>query len=128
MTMADQETVLSANEAFYDAFAAADINAMMAIWAQEADITCLHPGWPRLEGREEVLNSWRGILENPNRPRIECVDATVSLYGDVAVVLCYEALENGFLLATNIFVLEDGAWRMVHHHAGGPVHGPEEGA
>ncbi|MFN3231742.1 MAG: nuclear transport factor 2 family protein [Alphaproteobacteria bacterium] len=125
MALGDQETVLSANEAFYDAFAAADMNAMESIWAQEADISCLHPGWPRLTGRDEVLNSWRGILENPNRPRIECTDATVSIYGDVAVVLCYEQLDNGHLLATNIFVREEGAWRMAHHHAGGPVNPPE---
>ncbi len=125
MALGDQETVLSANEAFYDAFAAADMQAMEAIWAQEADISCLHPGWPRLTGRDEVINSWRGILENPNRPEIECVDATVSIYGDTAIVLCYEVLANGHLLATNIFVREEGAWRMVHHHAGGPVNPPD---
>ncbi len=29
----------------------------------------------------------------------------------------YEILPNGILIATNIFAREDGAWRMVHHHA-----------
>jgi len=32
--------------------------------------------------------------------------------------VCYEVLEGGFLAATNVFVREDGAWRMVHHQAG----------
>lgn len=33
---------------------------------------------------------------------------------------CYEGIEAqpAHLAATNAFVLEDGAWRMVHHHAG----------
>ena len=125
MTLDNAETVISANEAFYDAFAAADMEAMEAIWAQDAPVTCLHPGWPKLDGREAVLKSWRGILENPGRPRIECIHPSVSLYGDTAVVLCYETIESGCLLATNVFVREGEAWRMTHHHAGGPVPKPE---
>jgi hypothetical protein len=35
-------------------------------------------------------------------------------------VTCYEgnAHQPAHLAATNVFVLEDGQWRMVHHHAG----------
>jgi hypothetical protein len=44
----------------------------------------------------------------------------VSLVGDTAIVTCYEggSDEPAHLAATNVFVLEDEAWRMVHHHAG----------
>ena len=38
--------------------------------------------------------------------------------GSSAYVICYEKVTNGVLIATNIFVREDGAWRMIHHHAG----------
>jgi len=118
------DDVLSVNEAFYDAFGAADMQAMSSIWAAEAPVSCLHPGWAPLKGREAVLSSWQGIMENPNRPRIECVESSANIYGEAAIVLCYESLQGGFLLATNMFVKEEGAWRMVHHHAGGPVAGP----
>ena len=125
MELDSEQTVISANEAFYDAFAAADMNAMASVWAAEAEVTCLHPGWPKLYGREAVLQSWRGILENPNRPRIECTHPSVVIYGSTAVLICYETIESGCLLATNIFVKEDDVWRMTHHHAGGPVPPPE---
>ena len=35
-----------------------------------------------------------------------------------AFVVCYERLGPNFLIATNLFVKEDGAWKMVHHQAG----------
>lgn len=122
--MDDGETVLSANEVFYDAFAAGDMAAMNALWAKDAPVSCLHPGWGLLEDRGEIIESWRGIVESPNRPSIECLHPSVRLYGDGAMVLCYEKLATGYLLATNIFVKEGEAWRMSHHHAGGPVPPP----
>ncbi|TDI62449.1 MAG: DUF4440 domain-containing protein [Alphaproteobacteria bacterium] len=119
------EDVLSANEAFYDAFVAGDMQAMSAVWAAQTPITCLHPGWAPVAGREAVLESWRGIVESPQRPIIECHQPSVGIHGEMAIVLCYESLGGGFLFATNIFVQEDGAWRMIHHHAGGPVAPPK---
>jgi hypothetical protein len=46
-----------------------------------------------------------------------CHDDTAFLHGDVAIVLCEEELADGSLSATNIFVKEDGEWRLVHHQA-----------
>lgn len=123
--MDDRETVLSTNEAFYDAFGAGDMDAMGAIWSKDSPITCLHPGWDPLSGREAVLESWRGILESPARPRIECTSHEVHVYDDAAVVLCYESLGNGYLFATNVFVREGEGWKLTHHHAGGPVPPPQ---
>ena len=40
------------------------------------------------------------------------------LYGEVALVLCEEELDGGTLIASNLFVREDGAWRIAHHQAG----------
>jgi SnoaL-like protein len=42
----------------------------------------------------------------------------VLLYGDAALVLCEEELDGGTLVASNVFVREDGAWRIAHHQAG----------
>jgi ketosteroid isomerase-like protein len=119
------EDVMSANEAFYDAFVAGDMQAMSAVWAAQTPVSCLHPGWPPVNGREAVLESWRGIMESPQRPVIECHNPKVDLHGETAIVICFESLGGGFLLATNLFVKENGAWRMIHHHAGGPVAPPE---
>ena len=117
--MAENDDVLSVNEAFYDAFGMADMQAMGVIWAHSAAVSCLHPGWNPIHGREEVLASWHRILSSPDRPQIECVDAHVRVDGIAATVICYEKLDTGYLIATNLFVQEEGFWRMTHHHASG---------
>ena len=116
--MTDSDAVLAANLEFYRAFAARDVPAMDALWARQAPVACLHPGWTALTDRDTIMESWMGILSNPDAPRVACFDERVFLYGDVALVLCEEELEGGTLAASNLFVREDNEWRIAHHHAG----------
>jgi len=116
--MTDQDAVLAANLEFYRAFAARDLAAMDTLWARQAPVACLHPGWGALKERNAIIESWAGILSNPGAARIACYDEQVFLYGDAALVLCEEELEGGTLAASNFFVREAGGWRMAHHHAG----------
>ena len=116
--MTDNDAVLAANLEFYRVFRARDVAAMDALWARRAPVACLHPGWTVLTDREEIISSWIAILTNPDAPRIACYDERVLLYGDTALVLCEEELSGGALAASNLFVREDGGWRIAHHHAG----------
>jgi len=109
---------LAANEAFYRAFAARDLTAMARIWAEGADSICVHPGWTPLFGRDAVMESWAGILSNPAAPRIRCIRARATVQGAFARVVCYEVVERNILVATNLFVREQGTWRLCHHQAG----------
>ena len=76
------------------------------------------PGWTVLTDRVAIISSWMAILTSPDAPRIACYDERVMLYGDAALVLCEEELGGGTLAASNLFVCEDGGWRIAHHHAG----------
>ena len=125
--MTDQDAVLAANLEFYRAFAGRDLAAMDALWARRASVACLHPGWTALKDRDAIIESWAGILSNPDAPRVACFDEHAFLYGDVALVLCEEELEGGTLAASNFFVREDGAWRIAHHQAGQIVRRQAEG-
>ncbi len=116
--MSDTAELLFANEAFYHVFRSRDLAAMEALWARRAPIACVHPGWHALHGREAVMESWDGILSNPEAPSVDCRGARAHLLGELGVVLCYEIIGRSVLTATNLFLREDGAWRMVHHHAG----------
>lgn len=118
MASETERAVLLANASFYDAFAQRNVEAMDGVWARESPVTCIHPGWNVLAGREAVLESWRDILGEPGSPPIRCSNAVVYLYGETASVVCIERLPTGGLVATNVFVQEQGRWRMVHHHAG----------
>ena len=119
MTEREDREVLEANDAFYRAFAERDVSAMRELWARESPVACTHPAWPALIGRDLVLRSWRGILENPDAPSIEHRNAVVHRSGDSAIVLCREIVNGSPLEVTNVFVLEDGNWRLAHHHASG---------
>jgi len=114
----DEEQVRQAHAAFYDAFADRDVEAMEEIWARDAPVSCVHPGWSLLVGREAVLESWRSILEGPAAPDVVSSREVVHLLGDTALVLCVETLADGQLMATNVLVRELGRWKLVHHQAG----------
>lgn len=117
--MSAQETaVLAVNAAFYEAFAARDILTMDALWARNAPVACIHPGWDVLHGRARVMASWRAILEGPSPPAVRVLRPAAHIFGGAAFVTCVEVLPNAKLIATNIFTFEDDAWRLVHHQAG----------
>jgi ketosteroid isomerase-like protein len=120
----DRAAVFAANAEFYRAFADGDFPAMTALWAEREPIVCIHPGWPPVSGRSDVLASWRGILADPPQPPVRPSDEQVYLMGEAAMVVCFESIGEVFLAATNVFLREGGAWRLVHHHAGVTEHRP----
>jgi ketosteroid isomerase-like protein len=109
--------VLEANQAFYQAFSAQDADAVDALWARRAPVACIHPGWDALDGRDEVVGSFRAIIESGGAPQVRSTRAQARMLGEVAFVTCHEVVPGGRLVATNLFVKEDGAWRLVHHQA-----------
>jgi ketosteroid isomerase-like protein len=115
-----KSAVLRANERFYQAFTRGDFTTMRDVWAEHAELTCLHPGSSLLHGQREVLGAWQQILTAPAPVALRCHDPQVQVHGDVAIVTCYEgnAGQAPHLAATNIFLLENERWRMVHHQAG----------
>lgn len=116
--MSDTDAVLFANEAFYRAFADRDEDAMETLWSDTDQVACLHPGWGPLFGREEVVESWKAIIRNPESPEILCHDPRTHVHGNTAYVICFEEIMGNFLVATNVFVREGRVWKMVHHQAG----------
>jgi hypothetical protein len=122
------DSLLLANQAFYDAFDRRDPAAMEALWSRDHAVTCIHPGWDRLTGHDEVMASWRNILANPQAPRVQCREPQPLVEGRFGTVICHEVLADGVLVATNLFIAETGGWRMVHHHASAIMARPSQRA
>jgi ketosteroid isomerase-like protein len=114
----DDSEILAANQAFYDAFTRSDLDAIEDLWASLTPVACIHPGWDALHGREDVLESFRAILGSGGAPRVTCIDPAATRMGDAAFVVCHEAIDDTHLVATNVFVRENGQWKLVHHQAG----------
>jgi len=115
-----EAAVLRANAEFYRAFSSGDYAAMSELWAKQAPVVCFHPGLPALIGRQAVLQSWERVLAEGPPFRMRCDHARAHVLADTAIVTGYEGTDDrpAHLAVTNLFMLEAGQWRMVHHHAG----------
>jgi ketosteroid isomerase-like protein len=137
----DRAQLEEANAEFYAAFEAGDLDRMAAVWADgpyAAGVSCVHPGWSLLRGRDEVLRSWALIMANTGYIQFVLTDVETDVYGDQAVITCNENIltadegtESGFLaggsiVSTNLFVRSNGEWRLLLHHGSPILNGTEE--
>ena len=118
------ESPEAAEVAFYDAFERRDFDAMARVWDHEAEASCIHPGGPRLDDIDTILESWRAIFEGGQRLRFERVGTAPTAGADVAVHCLYEVIRFGerfeqqaTVIATNVYRRTGHGWKMVIHHA-----------
>jgi len=123
--MEAESQVLKANATFYEAFSGRDYASMDALWSADSAVVCVHPGWPPIRGRDEVMKSFRSIFDHDTGPSPACEAPTCHVHGDGAFVVCRERLGNAVLIATNIYARESGRWSLVHHHASALARVPE---
>jgi uncharacterized protein (TIGR02246 family) len=117
-------TPADAEAAFYDAFERCDLAAMMAVWAEDDDVVCVHPQGPRLVGFEAVREGWTQVFASGMALRIKTVDARLYQAPTLAVHSVVEMLsapgEQGTsppVSATNVYILTENGWRITMHHA-----------
>ncbi|PHV04209.1 DUF4440 domain-containing protein [Janthinobacterium sp. BJB412] len=114
--------------AFYDALNRADVDALMALWADDEEIVCIHPGGPRLIGHAAIRASWSALLEHGGLHILPSqLHETHNLMSSVHTVIEGTSAASGeaaHLLATNVYVKTPRGWRIVLHHVSvgpGPV-------
>ncbi len=110
--------------AFYEALQTADIEKLMACWADEDDIVCVHPGGPRLIGMGAIRAAFDAMFSNgsirawPEGVRkIESLASVVHNVRERIEVLTEEGSREAFVTATNVYHKTAQGWRMVAHHA-----------
>jgi ketosteroid isomerase-like protein len=118
------DSSIEAENAFYDAFSAGDLEAMMRVWAVSFDVVCVYPSGPRLEGVVEIRNSWELIFKErierefdlrcrrivgSDEYRIHLLEENISVLGT--------SLVSPPVLATNVYQHMQDGWYMVLHHA-----------
>jgi len=117
-------TAQDAENAFYEALERGDLEGMMAVWAEDEEIVCVHPAGQRLSGQDEVRESWARIFAAGPRARV-----TVSQQVAIgAMMLAVHSVHENFVvegdprptptvLATNVYMRTAAGWRMIVHHA-----------
>jgi ketosteroid isomerase-like protein len=117
-------TPQDAAAAFYRAFEAKDIDAMMAAWAEDEDIVCIHPGGPRLVGFDAVRVGWEQIFAGETKLLFRLEELVVLETVGMALQSAIEQVTvgdnpapRGTAIASNVFLRTPSGWRIVLHHA-----------
>jgi len=128
MSDPDFSTPEAVEAAFYAAFEARSLDAMMAVWASDDGIACIHPLAAPLNGRAAVAAGWHSMFEAAGqfRVRIEAAHEMREVGQVIRIVREYlfigqETEPRPPILATNVYRKQDDGWRMVLHHAS-PLH------
>ena len=130
-------TAQDAENAFYEALERCDLDGMMAVWAEDEDIVCVHPAGPRLTGQDQVRESWSRIFAGGPRARVH-ITQQVAISG---MMLAVHSVHENFtiegesrgdarplpVVATNVYLRTAAGWRMIVHHAS-PAPGQPEPA
>lgn len=123
--MPDEKKVREANQRFYAAMNATDLDGMDEVWADVPTAVCVHPGREAIISYEKIRESWSAIFAAADSLSIAVGNEQITIADGVAWITCVETIsmmmEGGLAAAaaqcTNIFRLVDGRWKMIVHHA-----------
>jgi len=122
--LAAQPSPDDVEQQFYEALQRGDIEQLMAVWADDDDIVCVHPGGPRVVGPAAIRASFDGMFANGSidaRPdkvrRLHSHGCAVHSVLEQIRVLTTEGPQQAWVIATNVYVQTAQGWRMAAHHA-----------
>jgi len=109
---------------FYEALQRGDIESLMAVWSDDDDIVCVHPGGPRVVGAAAIRASFDAIFANgaidarPERVRrLQTMNCAVHSVLERVAVPTDEGPKTAWVVATNVYLKSGGGWAMAAHHA-----------
>ena len=119
---------------FYEALREGDLNRLMAVWAEDEEVFCVHPGGPRLCGTAAVRGAFEALFANgvisvrpENVRRVHSLGTAVHSVMERIDIPTAVGPRVGWVMATNVYFKTAQGWRLVAHHAspGTPDEPPE---
>ena len=111
-------------ETFYAALRAGDLERLMACWADDDEVVCIHPGGVRLVGLRAVRDAFRELLaqggvslQAQEVQRVHAPGCCIHSVVERLEVMTSEGLRHAYLLATNVYAKTERGWRLLTHHA-----------
>lgn len=109
---------------FYEALREADLDKLMALWAEDEEVMCVHPGGPRVVGAGAIRATFEAIFASGGIPvqpervrRVHSLAAAVHNVVERVAAPTPEGPRGGTVVATNVYLKTAQGWRMVMHHA-----------
>ena len=120
-------TLVSADDIeieLYEAMRSGDLERLMAVWSDDDEICCIHPGGERLVGAAAIRASFEAMFGNgtidaePHRVRrLESHSSAVHSVVERIRVATAEGERFAWVVATNVYLKSSLGWRLVAHHA-----------
>lgn len=126
--MKAEQDLRAANDQLYAALNAmftGDLAPMDSIWSHGSDVTDQGPFGSRLDGWDVVNAEFQKEAGMKLGGKVTCKSLVVHAGTDMGYTVCVEEGENMSAdgkpvvvshRATNVFRLENGKWKLVHHH------------
>ena len=109
---------------FYEALQQGDIDKLMAVWSDDDEIVCVHPGGPRLVGPAAIRAAFEGMFGHgtinaqPEKVRrLQTLASAVHSVLERVQVMTQEGPQSAWVIATNVYLNSPQGWRLVAHHA-----------
>jgi uncharacterized protein (TIGR02246 family) len=110
---------------FYEALREADLDKLMALWADDDEVFCVHPGGPRVVGATAIRLAFEAVFASSGRihvhpervRRVHSIDSAVHNLVERVELHTAEGRRTGHVVATNVYLKTAQGWRMVAHHA-----------
>jgi uncharacterized protein (TIGR02246 family) len=109
---------------FYEALRRGDIERLMALWADDDEIVCVHPGGTRIVGSAAIRASFEAIFANggiPARPeqvhRLAALGSALHHLVERIEVGGDQGPQTAWVTATNLYLKTARGWRLASHHA-----------
>ena len=109
---------------FYEALQRGDIERLMAVWSDDEEISCVHPGGPRVVGAAAIRSAFDAIFANgainvhPEKVRrLQTHSCAVHSVLEHIHVMTTEGPQSAWVVATNVYLKTAQGWRLVSHHA-----------
>ena len=110
---------------FYEALREADLDKLMALWADDDEVFCVHPGGPRVVGQQAIRAAFDAVFAGSGRihvqpervRRLRALDSAVHNVVERVQLQSDAGVQTGFVVATNVYLKTAPGWRMVAHHA-----------
>ena len=108
----------------YAAMQSGDLERLMAVWSDDDEISCVHPGGTRLVGAAAIRAAFEQMFANgsiavePHRVRrLESHSSAVHSVIERIRVRSEGGEQFAWVVATNVYLKSAQGWRLVAHHA-----------
>ena len=127
-------TPQEAEDAFYDSLEEADLDRLLAVWADSDDICCILPMYPLIQGRQGIEDVFSHLFAQGRGVELSITHLKWIETDDIAIHQVEETVQNvppdrpqpPPFYGTNIYRKSEQGWRLILHQNAPTPHPPPD--